>query len=112
MLVRTNEARYDGTSITQGAYNNKAIAWRAIDDPEKEPWASSTTPVVIEGLSDLNAATRQQSYNEMYSYLHDQAYWGDGFNTNVPWGLGTDVASYEPWSLVPYVTAIWTLRLK
>ncbi len=112
VLVRTNEARYDGTSITQGAFNNKAIAWRAIDDPEKEPWASSTTPVVIEGLSDLNAATRQQSYNEMYAYLHDQAYWGDGFNTNVPWGLGTDVASYEPWSLVPYVTAIWTLRLK
>ena len=112
VLVRTNEARYDGTSITQGAFNNKAIAWRAIDDPEKEPWASSTTPVVIEGLSDLNAATRQQSYNEMYAYLYDQAYWGDGFNTNVPWGLGADVASYEPWSLVPYVTAIWTLRLK
>ena len=112
VLVRTNEARYDGTSITQGAYNNKAIAWRAIDDPEKEPWASSTTPVVIAGLSDLNAATRQQSYNEMYAYLYDQAYWGDGFNTNVPWGLGADVASYEPWSLVPYVTAIWTMKLK
>ena len=112
VLVRTNEARYDGTSITQGAFNNKAIAWRAIDDPEKEPWANSTTPVVIKGLSDLNAATRQQSYNEMYAYLYDQAYWGDGFNTNVPWGLGSEVASYEPWSLVPYVTAIWTLRLK
>ncbi len=50
--------------------------------------------------------------NEMYDYLQDQAYWGDGFNTNVPWGLGADVASYEPWSLVPYVTAIWTLKLK
>ena len=112
VLVRTNEARYDGTSITQGAYLNSAIAWRAIDDPTLEPWASSTTPVVEKGLSDLNAATRQQSYNEMYAYLHDQAYWGDGFNTNVPWGLGTDVAAYEPWSLVPYVTAIWTVKLK
>ena len=112
VLVRTNEARYDGTSITQGAYNNKAIAWRAIDDPVKEPWASTTTPVVIEGLSDLNPDTRQQSYNAMYAYLYDQAYWGDGFNTNVPWGLGADVASYEPWSLVPYVTAIWTVQLK
>ena len=112
VLVRTNEARYDGTSITQGAYNNKAIAWRAIDDPEKEPWASTTTPVVIKGLSDLNEATRQQSYNEMYAYLYDQAYWGDGFNTNVPWGMGPDVATYEPWSLVPYVTAIWTVTLK
>ena len=112
VLVRTNEARYDGTSITQGGYNNKAIAWRAIDDPEKEPWASTTTPVVIEGLSDLDESTRQQSYNEMYAYLYDQAYWGDGFNTNVPWGMGADVATYEPWSLVPYVTAIWTVTLK
>ena len=112
VLVRTNEARYDGTSITQGGYNNKEIAWRAIDDPVKEPWASTTTDVVIDGLSDLNPDTRQQSYNEMYAYLYDQAYWGDGFNTNVPWGLGADVASYEPWSLVPYVTAIWTVKLK
>ena len=79
VLVRTNEARYDGTSIAQGGFLNSAIAWRAIDDPTKEPWASSTTPVVEKGLSDLNAATRQQSYNEMYAYLYDQAYWGDGF---------------------------------
>ena len=112
VLVRTNEGRFDGTSITQGGYLNEAIAWRAVDNWENEPWASTTTPVVQQGLSDLNAATRAASYNKMYEYLQDQAYWGDGFNTNVPWGLGSDVASYEPWSLVPYVTAIWTLKLK
>ena len=112
VLVRTNEGRYDGTSITQGGYLNEAIAWRAVGNWENEPWASTTTPVVQQGLSDLNAATRSASYNAMYDYLQDQAYWGDGFNTNVPWGLGSDVASYQPWSLVPYVTAIWTLKLK
>lgn len=112
VLVRTNEGRYDGTSITQGGYLNEAIAWRAVGNWENEPWASTTTPVVQQGLSDLNPATRAASYNEMYEYLQEQAYWGDGFNTNVPWGLGSDVASYEPWSLVPYVTAIWTLKLK
>ena len=112
VLVRTNEGRYDGTSITQGGYLNEAIAWRAVDNWENEPWASTTTPVVQKGLSDLNSATRAASYNEMYDYLQEQAYWGDGFNTNVPWGMGSDVASYEPWSLVPYVTAIWTLKLK
>ncbi|MYC33494.1 MAG: ABC transporter substrate-binding protein [Chloroflexi bacterium] len=112
VLVRTNEARFDGTSITQGGYLNPAIAWRAVDNYENEPWSSTTTPIVEQGLSDLNPATRAASYNEMYDYLQDQTYWGDGFNTNVPWGLGSDVASYEPWSLVPYVTAIWTLRLK
>ena len=112
VLVRTNEARFDGTSITQGGYLNEAIAWRAVDNWENEPWASTTTPIVQQGLSDLNASTRAASYNKMYEYLQEQAYWGDGFNTNVPWGLGSDVASYEPWSLVPYVTAIWTLKLK
>ena len=112
VLVRTNEGRYDGTSITQGGYLNPDIAWRAVDNWENAPWANTTTPVVQKGLADLNAETRHASYNEMYDYLQDQAYWGDGFNTNVPWGLGADVASYEPWSLVPYVTAIWTLKLK
>ena len=112
VLVRTNEARYDGTSITQGGFLNEQIAWRAVGNWENEPWAGTTTPVVQEGLSDLNADTRAASYNKMYDYLQDQTHWGDGFNTNVPWGLGADVASYEPWSLVPYVTAIWTLKLK
>ena len=32
VLVRTNEARFDGTSITQGGYLNEAIAWRAVDN--------------------------------------------------------------------------------
>ncbi len=112
VLVRTNEGRYDGTSITQGGFLNEQIAWRAVGNWENEPWASTTTPVVQKGLSDLNASTRAASYNAMYDYLQDQTHWGDGFNTNVPWGLGADVASYEPWSLVPYVTAIWTLKLK
>jgi ABC-type transport system substrate-binding protein len=112
VLVRTNEGRFDGTSIAQGGFLNPNIAWRAVDNFENEPWLSTTTPVVQKGLSDLNPDTRSASYNAMYDYLQDQTYWGDGFNTNVPWGLGADVASYEPWSLVPYVTAIWTLKLK
>ncbi len=112
VLVRTNEGRFDGTSIAQGGFLNPNIAWRAVDNFENEPWLSTTTPVVQKGLSDLNPDTRSASYNAMYDYLQDQTHWGDGFNTNVPWGLGADVASYEPWSLVPYVTAIWTLKLK
>ena len=106
VLVRTNEARYDGTSIAQGSYLNKVIAWRVIDDPALEPWASTTTPRVMEGLSDLNPETRHATYNAMWDYLQEETHWGDGFHTNVPWGLGADIASYEPWSLVPYVTDI------
>ena len=112
VLVRTNECRYDGTSIAQGAYLNPDIAWRAVADPTLEPWASTTTPAVEKGLSDLNLQSRASTYNEMWAFLRDQTHYGDGFNTNLPWGLGADVASYEPWTLVPYVTAIWTLKLK
>ncbi len=112
VLVRTNEARYDGTSITTGGYNNPEIAWRAVRHPDEQPWASTLTPVVRKGLADVNPATRHQSFNEMYKVLHDDhSYWSILY-TNLPWGLGTNVKSYQPWSLVPYVTAIWTVELE
>ena len=60
-LVRTNEGRFDGTSIAQAGFLNENIAWRAVDNWQNEPWASTTTPVVQKGLSDLNPNTRNAS---------------------------------------------------
>jgi hypothetical protein len=112
VLVRTNEARYDGTSFLEGGWNNPEIAWRAVRHPDQEPWASTTTPVVREALADVNLETRGQSFNEAYQYLQDQHHYWSVFYTNLPWGLGPRVKSYEPWTLVPYVTAIWTVELE
>ena len=114
VLVRTNEARFDGTSITTGSYNNRDIAWRLIDDPDIEPWKSTTTPVVRKALADLDPATRGDSFNEAYRYLKNENHQWSAFYSNLPWGVGPRVkpGSYQPWTLVPYVTAIWTVEIE
>ena len=93
VLVRTNEGRYDGTSITQGGYINEQIAWRTVDDWQVEPWASTSTPVVQKGLSDLNPDTRAASYNEMYDYLQDQTH---GATVSTPTYRGDWAPTWPP----------------
>ena len=109
VLVRTNEARFDGTSITSGGYNNKDIAWRSVRDPDEEPWLTNTTIPVRKALNDLSS-TRNASFVELYKLLKEDAQQWSAFYTNLPWGVGKDIkpGTYKPWTLVPYVTAIWT----
>ncbi len=111
LLIRDNEARYDGTSITRGGFANPNVAWRAVKDPRVEPWKTIADRAGI-ALDDINDATRHQSFNEAYEYLRDQAYYWGPFSSNVPWGVGPRLKSYEPWTLVPYFTAVWTIELK
>jgi ABC-type transport system substrate-binding protein len=112
MLVRTNEARYDGTSSLDGGYNSKTIAWRAIRDPDEEPWASVTTPIVRKALGDVNLETRDASFLEAYKVVKDENNFWSGFYTNLPWGVGPEAnaESYKPWELVSYITAVWTIE--
>lgn len=110
VLIRTNEARFDGTSIMTGAWTNPDIAWRAIKGPDFEPFASTSVPAARKALADLNPATRSASFNEAYKVLKDENLYWSAFYTNLPWGVGPKIkqGSYVPWTLVPYVTAIWT----
>jgi ABC-type transport system substrate-binding protein len=113
VLVRTNEARYDGTSSVDGGYNNVEIAWRAVKDPDLEPWYTNTTVIARKALNDLGP-TRDQSFNEAYKVMKDDSLYWSGFYTNLPWGVSDRVkeGSYQPWPLVSYLTAIWTLELE
>ena len=57
-------------------------------------------------------AVREQQFNDAYKFIRDESmHWGP-FYANVPWGAGPRVANYEPWKLVPYFTAPWTISLK
>jgi ABC-type transport system substrate-binding protein len=111
MLIRTNEARYDGTSIMIGGWTNPDTAWRVNKDPRVEPWLTDAN-VANKALNDLNPQTRQKSFAEAWRYFQDQHVWWSAFYTNLPWGIGPKVKDYKPWSLVPYVTAIWTVEMK
>ena len=75
VLVRTNEARFDGTSIVTGSWNNPDIAWRAIKGPDFEPWKSTSVKAALLALNDINPATRAQSFNTAYKVLKDENLW-------------------------------------
>ena len=111
LLIRENEARFDGTSITRGGFTNPETRWRGVKDPRIEPWKRISDRAEV-ALDDLNPDTRDQSFNEAYEFLRDEAYYWGPFYSNLPWGVGPRVKSYAPWTLVPYFTAIWTVELK
>ncbi|MQG80599.1 MAG: ABC transporter substrate-binding protein [SAR202 cluster bacterium] len=110
VLIRDNEARYDGTSITRGGFCNVGTAWRAVKDPAFEPW-KTICGEASKALDDASS-TREASFQTAYKYLRDESLMWGPFFSNVPWGIGPRVASYEPWTLVPYFTAPWTIELK
>ena len=112
MLIRDNEARYDGTSITTGHYCNHDARWR-VNEPEVPDGAARCDKIKELALNHVSQGdVRQQQFNDAYKFIKDESmHWGP-FYANVPWGAGPRVANYEPWKLVPYFTAPWTISLK
>ena len=112
MLIRDNEARYDGTSITTGHYCNHDARWR-VNEPETADGAARCDKIKELALNHVSQGdVRQQQFNDAYKFIKDESmHWGP-FYANVPWGAGPRVANYEPWKLVPYFTAPWTISLK
>ena len=112
MLIRDNEARYDGTSITTGHYCNHDARWR-VNEPETADGAARCDKIKELALNHVSQGdVRQQQFNDAYKFIRDESmHWGP-FYANVPWGAGPRIANYEPWKLVPYFTAPWSISLK
>ena len=124
MLVRTNETRWNGLSITRGMYTYAAgqKPWR-ICDPE---WVSDAHPAgdpVCQRLNDLvtdklvNEVTVdawERNFPEVYSQLREENHAFTPFFVNLPWGMGPKIepGSWKPWPVVTYNTAMWTIEFK
>lgn len=105
VIIRANETRWDGGSITNGIYG----------DPEGNAHLGGKrddlVAVAKEALSVVDPALRQEAFNNAYKVLRDEHYeFGTGY-VNLPWGVGPRIASWEPWPVVAYQTAIWTMKL-
>ena len=105
VIVRANETRWDGGSITNAIYGNvegNAHLGGRRDDLVK---------VAKDALAIVDPALRQDAFNEAYKILREEHYeFGTGY-VNLPWGVGPRITSWEPWPVVAYQTAIWTMKL-
>ena len=105
VIVRANETRWDGGSITNAIYGNpegSAHLGGRRDDLVK---------VAKDALAVVDPALRQEAFNQAYQILREEHYeFGTGY-VNLPWGVGPRIASWEPWPVVAYQTAIWTMQL-
>jgi peptide/nickel transport system substrate-binding protein len=114
LIVRTNEARYLGLGITRENYGDPPSYDGRVCDPPSVPECKELGTIVNEKMVAINPDMQalEKSFQEAYIAMREANWQWSPFYANLPWGLGPRVENYEPWTLVPYVTAIWTLELK
>jgi len=104
VYFRSNEARWDGGSLLRSASDpeNKN---RVMEDP-------AMFAIVNEALAVLEPSKRHEAYNKAYLALWEEHYHWSPIFVNLPWAVSDRIATWEPWPLGPYASALWTVTLK
>ncbi len=122
VLVRTNETRWNGLSITRGMYTYAAGAkpWRTCDPewtsdahPNGDPVCQRLNDLVTEKLvNEVTVEAWEVNFPEVYSELREENHAFSPFFVNLPWGMGPRIkpGSWKPWPVVTYNTAMWTIE--
>ena len=106
VLMRPNETKYDAASSLTGYYGDfeGRIHFGALREDLKK--------AVDDAKAEIDPAKRQQAYNDMYKVLYEAHYEPSLGHVNLPWGVSSRIATWEPWPVTPYVSAFWTITLK
>jgi peptide/nickel transport system substrate-binding protein len=102
---RDNEARIDAASSVSGNYADPEAPDRLADDPELLRLVQETSHI-------LDAGERAEAAKKLYQRLREESYELSVGYTNIPWGVGPRVLTWEPYPLAPFITALHTLTLK
>ena len=111
VLIRTNEARWDTTSITRGNYTrNNYFTDRSSGDPTSERLAGLVETKILNATS-LEAKIK--GFREVVPELRKANHSWSPFYVNRPWGVGPRIKSWQPWPLSFFhdTTAMWTMEL-
>lgn len=105
LIWRDNETRRDALSITVNGYGDAEGNIRRSDDPELQAQAQIAARIVdnderAEALTDFYKVIRNEGYEIGIGYV------------NVPWGVGSRIANWEPYPLAPNISGLHTITLK
>ena len=104
VYFRSNEARFDGGSLMRSATDPENPN-RLMDSPE-------LFAIVNEALAVLEPDKRHDAYNRAYRAIWEEHYYWSPIYVNLPWAVSERIATWEPWPLGPYASALWTVTLK
>ena len=104
-MYRENETRSDATSVTMSSYGNPDVHRRLHEDPELFRLVQETAGIV-------DPDQRAEASEKLFLRLRDETYLIDVGYINIPWGVGSRVSSWEPYSLSPFPSALHTVILK
>ena len=110
ILIRANEARYDTTSITRAMWCEGAA--RVCEPDVSEDDARLHNLVQEKVVNELDPETKLKNFQEVATVLREEGHGFSLFATNTPWAVGPRVKNWEPWPVVTYVTALWTIELE
>jgi peptide/nickel transport system substrate-binding protein len=102
---RDNDARVDATSVIVSRYGDPDHALRYHENPELLRLTQETFQIV-----DPNK--RAEAAKTLYPRLWEESYeLGIGY-LNIPWGVGPRIATWDPYPLAQFPSALHTITLK
>jgi peptide/nickel transport system substrate-binding protein len=104
VYFRSNEARFDGGSLMRSATDP--------ENPNKLMDSPEHFAIVNEALAVLDPALRHDAYNKAYRAIWEEHYYWSPIYVNLPWAVSERIATWDPWPLGPYASALWTVTLK
>ena len=102
-VLRPNEDRFDGGSITYGHYGEEQ-SYVAIDPDLRQ--LTRTNLGLIGTMEE-----RHDAYHEVYAAAREENYEWSIFSANTPWGISSNIKDWKPWPLLPYASALWTIEM-
>ena len=104
-IVRPNEGRWDGAVGINALYVDFDAAVHLGGKRE------DIQAMALEALAVVDPTKRQEAMASVYKVLHDEHYeWSTGI-THFLYGVNPRIQGWQPWPLVAYITALWTINI-
>jgi peptide/nickel transport system substrate-binding protein len=105
---RENDARLDATAIVRlyyAPYGGRPAARLRHNDPEAYSLAE-------QAIAAIGQAEEEKILNSVYQRLREEAYTLAIGYINTPWGVGPRIATWQPYPVAQYASALHTITLK